>query len=344
MKWFRWYHDESLQPWLAVVAKRTKQPKMAVLSVWVVVHEYASKASERGQERGTLKGIDSEEVAMALDMDPEAVETIMAALAVKGKISDSYITDWEDRQPSSDDVAARVKKSRENKKLKRNCNVTPTLQEQDSNVTETELKQQSNVTVTPMKHDVTVREEEKRTEHNRTEREHIARASDKNFLEESPYRQQIESCLVDATMQDRVSFNRNLLANYLAREFDRILSERPELKPDDLVECWSGAISRASSQRVCSENYVKQTFIGKVAEFDPTKRARAAPAGKPRMCHWQTLVDSEKIRNRHKPEVVYRGKDFTYQTVSMSENTAANRLVHKNNPELILDPDDYVPV
>ena len=108
MQWLRLYHDAATDPKWRVIARRSGQPVVAVMALWMLM---LVKASE-SEDRGRLGGWDDEDAAAALDMVPEQVCAIREAM--QGKVLDGLrLTGWERRQPKrerEDNTAAERKR------------------------------------------------------------------------------------------------------------------------------------------------------------------------------------------------------------------------------------------
>lgn len=111
--WVRLWHDMPTDPKWRVVARKSGQPLACVLAVFSIM---LTNASANAAERGTLLAWDHEDVAAALDMEPEQVEAIHAAM--QGKVLDGdRLSGWDRRQPKrEDDSTKRVAKHRAEKK------------------------------------------------------------------------------------------------------------------------------------------------------------------------------------------------------------------------------------
>lgn len=104
--WLRLWHDMPTDPKWRVIARKSGQPLACVIAVFNLV---LVNASTNAANRGTLAGWDDEDAAAALDMDPEAVAAIMAAM--QGKVIDgARLTGWERRQPKREDGTAAERK------------------------------------------------------------------------------------------------------------------------------------------------------------------------------------------------------------------------------------------
>jgi hypothetical protein len=178
MDWFRWWHGTASDSKFSTIAKRVNVHKTVVISVWVVLLEYASQC----KLRGSLTGIDYDDIANSLEVDKDKIELICNAMIDKKILhvtkcnkretkcnSDVTlkIANWKKRQPKREDNSSeRVKKHRnnaasrnsENKKIKNDvtqCNASVT--QCNASVT------QCNASVTPQS-----RAEQSREDNNNT--------------------------------------------------------------------------------------------------------------------------------------------------------------------------------
>lgn len=112
--WVRWYHGTISDPKWRVVAKKTGHPVAVVIAVWSAILENASASDCRGK----LAGWNSEDIATALDLTVETVETICNAM--QGKVlNGDQLTGWEKRNPKrerDDNSTERVQRFREKQK------------------------------------------------------------------------------------------------------------------------------------------------------------------------------------------------------------------------------------
>lgn len=111
MDWFRRHHGAPLNPRWRLIARRSGQPVAFVIAVWDLMEDNASRATPRG----TLVGWDDEAAAIALDMEPEAVQAIREAMQGKA-LNVDVVMDWEITQPKrerEDDSKERVRAFRE---------------------------------------------------------------------------------------------------------------------------------------------------------------------------------------------------------------------------------------
>ncbi len=105
MDWLRWHHGTVESGRWRAVARRSGQPVHAVVAVWALLSECASRA----RERGNAEGWDDESAGAALDMDGETVAAIREAM--QGRALDGLrLIPWEEEQ---------VKREREDKSVDR---------------------------------------------------------------------------------------------------------------------------------------------------------------------------------------------------------------------------------
>jgi hypothetical protein len=124
MKWFRFYSEFRSDP------KMRRMP---------IAHRYAFVVllclSGESENRGTISGLDDDDIAYELEMSTEDWLTLKAKFKVKGLIEFAgdtiTIVNWGKRQFESDSSAVRVARHRASKKRCRNNDVT--LQERFSN-------------------------------------------------------------------------------------------------------------------------------------------------------------------------------------------------------------------
>lgn len=143
--WVRLWHDMPTDPKWRVIARRSGQPLTAVLSVFVFM---MTNASANADERGTMVSWDHEDVAAALDIEPEAVAAILEAM--QGKVVEGHrLTGWEKRQPKREDASAeRVAKHRAAKRDAEKRDVTQSNAPETE--TETEIDTVPNGTAAPV--------------------------------------------------------------------------------------------------------------------------------------------------------------------------------------------------
>lgn len=98
MNWYKIHHGLPLDARLAVVARRAGFRRGEVLALWVALLDHAS----RSVPRGSVRDMDAEEIAVALEFDSAALETALQALREKKMIlPDGRLADWERNQQLS---------------------------------------------------------------------------------------------------------------------------------------------------------------------------------------------------------------------------------------------------
>jgi hypothetical protein len=115
MNWFRLWHDMPNDPKWRSIARASDRPISEVIAVFVHMMVCASAATERGRMQGWI----DEDVASALDMEPDHVLAIREAM--QGRVIEgNLLTGWETRQPLREDESAeRTKQWRERKRTQR---------------------------------------------------------------------------------------------------------------------------------------------------------------------------------------------------------------------------------
>lgn len=104
--WVRLWHDMPTDPKWRVIARKSGQPLVCVIALFNLL---MVNASSNADDRGTLRNWDDEDAAAALDMEPEAVAAVMAAM--QGKVLEGQrLTGWEKRQPKREDGTAAKRK------------------------------------------------------------------------------------------------------------------------------------------------------------------------------------------------------------------------------------------
>lgn len=92
MDWFRVQNGLSLDPRLAVIARRSGLGRGEALAIWIALYDHAS----RNRPRGALDGLGADEIAVLLDIDD--VQKVSAALDLfyeRGMITtDNRIEEW----------------------------------------------------------------------------------------------------------------------------------------------------------------------------------------------------------------------------------------------------------
>ena len=120
--WLRLWTETPNDPKFRSIAKLSGQHITVVLSVFMHMLCCAKNSSEQG----TLIGWVDDDIAAALDLDPEQVGAIRTAM--QGKILDGDVMkSWEKRQPNRDDDSReRVAKYRAKEKPVTQCNANVT--------------------------------------------------------------------------------------------------------------------------------------------------------------------------------------------------------------------------
>lgn len=129
MSWVRLWSDMPTDPKWRVVARKSGRPLSEVIAVFTFMLlnacANASERSERETERGELKNWSDEDVAAALDTDPEHISSIREAMQGK-TLEGNKLTGWEKRQPKREDGSAeRAKQWRERKRTQENAEKRP---------------------------------------------------------------------------------------------------------------------------------------------------------------------------------------------------------------------------
>lgn len=119
--WLRLWHDMPNDPVWRVIARRSKRPVTEVISVFIFVLVNASERSgteQNAPERGRTFNLHCDDIAAALDMEEDDVQSILVAM--QGKVLDGdRLTGWVKRQPEREDPTgaerqARFRRSRSN--------------------------------------------------------------------------------------------------------------------------------------------------------------------------------------------------------------------------------------
>ena len=98
MKWYKLSPGLAQNAKLAVIARRTGLRRGEMLALWIALMDHASEASERG----SVQGIDPEEIAATLEFDPAAVKAAIIALRDREMIlPDGMLSGWSRHQKLS---------------------------------------------------------------------------------------------------------------------------------------------------------------------------------------------------------------------------------------------------
>lgn len=106
IEWWRSWHGAPLDPKWGVIARVAGVPRIHVVGLAWALLDVASKAPTRGD----VSGADPEELAVALDIDPDQVRAVLAAMRAPNPSTgkprfvgdDGRITEWERYQPPRD--------------------------------------------------------------------------------------------------------------------------------------------------------------------------------------------------------------------------------------------------
>jgi len=111
-QWVRLWDDMPNDPKWRVIAKRSGRPVSEVLSVFI----HMMMNAKEWEHRGGIENWSDEDVAAAIDAEPEHVQAIRESM--QGKTLDgNHLTGWEKRQSkTADESAGRVAKWREKKR------------------------------------------------------------------------------------------------------------------------------------------------------------------------------------------------------------------------------------
>jgi hypothetical protein len=105
--WLRWYHGTTTDPKFRTIACKAGCHLTAVIAIWAFLLEQASQSDERG----SISGIDPDDVSQAIDIDRGVVDRIMDAMRGKVLSGDGdLIVAWEKRQPKREDETAADRK------------------------------------------------------------------------------------------------------------------------------------------------------------------------------------------------------------------------------------------
>lgn len=122
MSWVRLWCDMPTDPKWRVIAKRSGRPIAEVIAVFTIM---MANAGANADERGVLENWSDEDVAAALDTEPEFVAAIREAMQGK-TLEGEKLTGWEKRQPKREDGSAeRAKQWRERKRTQENAEKRP---------------------------------------------------------------------------------------------------------------------------------------------------------------------------------------------------------------------------
>lgn len=149
-RWFRHYAGLCRDEKLVSVAIKSRQPVERVVWIWAAILESAAEIDDNGRYC-----LDAAEVAYFLRADESDILAVEAALQAAGRVAESAVVKWSNRQFSSDRSKERVAAHRERKRAERDGvdvsetsqNGDVTLQKHHGNSPETELETDTEPTV-----------------------------------------------------------------------------------------------------------------------------------------------------------------------------------------------------
>jgi hypothetical protein len=112
-RWFRHYAGMMRDDKLVRVAIRSKQTIERVCWIWGAILESAAEIDEDGRY-----DLDAAEIAYFLRADQSDVDAVLSALSDAGRVADSRVVKWGNRQFQSDRSNERVAAHRERKRSK----------------------------------------------------------------------------------------------------------------------------------------------------------------------------------------------------------------------------------
>lgn len=124
MDWLRWYRGSCTDPKFTVIARKSGQPRVAVLAVWALMLETALQSTPRGH----LDSWDHDDAGAALDMDGDAVASIYEAMEERGLVNDGLLVAWSERQYDKSSSTQRVALHREKEKQKKQAEADETVE------------------------------------------------------------------------------------------------------------------------------------------------------------------------------------------------------------------------
>ena len=126
-RWFRHYAGMMRDEKLVRVALKSKQPIERVLWVWGAILESAAEVDDNGKY-----DLDAAEAAYFLRTDEADTCDIIAALTEAGRLADSVVVNWGDRQFSSDRSKERQAAYRERQRREKHRNISGEKEEKNS--------------------------------------------------------------------------------------------------------------------------------------------------------------------------------------------------------------------
>ena len=130
MEWWRCKHGAPFDPkWISIATRCNDDATQGNAhfvagtirpgDVWCVFTALCDRAS-KSDERGSLEGLDLEDIASGLGFGLEEVEVVFNALKAKGIICDNKITTWDRHQPKREDEGS-TERSRKHREKKRDA-------------------------------------------------------------------------------------------------------------------------------------------------------------------------------------------------------------------------------
>jgi hypothetical protein len=166
MKWWKAHHGISNDTKLALVAYRAKAKRCEVGWVWITLLDFCSQ----NDQRGSISGIELDQIALSTEIDEEVVSRIMDELKNKGLIlPDATVAAWHKRNIGTFDE---TNKERQRKFRERRKNTTAV----DNNALQPQnnaLQPQNNA-LQPQNNALSVTKIEKRLEEKRREEQTAA--------------------------------------------------------------------------------------------------------------------------------------------------------------------------
>jgi hypothetical protein len=142
MEWWRCKHGAPYDPkWRAVAARAGSGIRPG--DVWAVFTALCDRASQ-AQDRGSLEGLDAEDIAAGFGYDLEQVKAILGALKAKGLIDDARVTTWEKHQPKREDDGAtqRKREQRERERTERELSGNSVTNDVSRDVTQSHSREE----------------------------------------------------------------------------------------------------------------------------------------------------------------------------------------------------------
>ena len=142
--------------------------------------------------------------------------------------------------------------------------------------------------------------------------------------------------------------NLNGVRPWLEHQFAKLKTDKPNLKPDEILTAWMAACDAGAQKGVSSLQWIKTAFQGKAYNFEQERPHAKASLPAPKMTRWQILIDSERIQNIEHPTDVRRGKDYYFGVVSTTDEEGSTRgvqaLINKHDPDDWIHPEQYKPI